>query len=87
MIKMNQKTLVWVAILGGGAYVAYMILFQKKMYAQAISNSGKYSGGIDSLLTFDKAYLKAWASAVKSGNSTFFLDGREYITDGGRAKK
>jgi hypothetical protein len=84
---MNNKTLLWVAILGGASYVAYMLLFQKKMYAQTIVNSGKYSGGVNSLLDFDKLFLKAWSKASKSGNATFIFNGKEYNTEGGRAKK
>jgi hypothetical protein len=87
MIKMNQKTLVWVAILGGGAYVAYMILFQKKIYAQAIINAGNYSASLNKLMEFDKPFLKPWANASKLGNPTFMFDGKEYITNGGRAKR
>jgi hypothetical protein len=84
---MNTKTIVWVGVFAGAGYVAYIVLFQKKMFAKAIVNSGNYSKGVDSLLEFDKSFLKPWANASKSGNPTFIFNGKEYNTNGGRAKK
>jgi hypothetical protein len=84
---MDKKTIIWAIAIGGVGYGAYWYLRNtKKAYATAIVKGGA-SSGYETLLTFDKPYLKAWSMAVKSKQPTFNYNGLIYNTQGGSVKK
>jgi hypothetical protein len=84
---MNKKTIIWVLAFGGISYGAYWYMKNtKKSYATIIVRGGG-STGYETLLTFDKPYLKAWSIAVKSKQPTFNYNGLTYNTQGGSTKK
>jgi hypothetical protein len=84
---MNKKTIFFAIAIGGVGYGAYWYLRNtKKAYATTIVKGGA-SSGYETLLKFDKPYLKAWSMAVKSKQPTFNYNGLIYNTQGGSVKK
>ena len=84
---MDKKVIIWTIILAGVGCGAYKYLTSTvKAYATTIAASGSASN-LDVLLTFDKAYLKAWATAVKAKQPTFNYNGLIFNTQGGSTKK
>jgi hypothetical protein len=84
---MDKKTIIWVLAFGGIGYGAYWYMKNtKKAYATIIVRGGA-SNGYETLLTFDKPYLKAWSIAVKSKQPTFMYNGLLMNTQGGATKK
>ena len=84
---MDKKTIIWVLAFCGIGYGAYWYMKNtKKAYATIIVKGGA-SAGYETLLTFDKPYLKAWSIAVKSKQPTFMYNGLTMNTQGGATKK
>jgi hypothetical protein len=84
---MDKKVIIWAIAIGGVGYGAYWYLTNTvKAYASAIVKGGA-SSGYETLLTFDKPYLKAWATAVKAKQDTFTYNGLIFNTQGGSTKK
>ena len=84
---MDKKVIIWTIIVAGVGFGAYKYLTNTvKAYATTIASSGSASN-LDVLLTFDKPYLKAWASAVKAKQPSFNYNGLIYNTQGGSVKK
>ena len=84
---MDKKTIIWVLAFGGIGYGAYWYMKNtKKAYATIIVRGGA-SNGYETLLTFDKPYLKAWSIAVKSKQPTIMYNGLLMNTQGGATKK
>lgn len=69
-------------MMGTGAYFLYTT--SKRYYASVIAKAGH--GAMDKLLQMDKAYLKPYAKAIKSGSDTFTVDGKVFDGKTGRAK-
>lgn len=85
---MNKKTLLYVGIYAVVAYGGwYLYSNTKKAYANKILKAGLAGGGEAPLLQFDKGFLKAWAGAAKSGQTTFMYNGVSYNSKGGKAVK
>jgi hypothetical protein len=71
------------------AFVAYQLFFAKgkKFYAQYLVNKAFYKSGLDNLLDLGgEEFLKAWYEAAKINAPEFTLNGKTYITQGGKAK-
>jgi len=84
---MDKKVIIWTVVLAGVGFGAYMYFSNTvKAYASAIVKGGA-SSGYETLLTFDKPYLKAWAMAVKAQQPTFNYNGLVFNTQGGSTKK
>lgn len=83
----TNKTLIYIAAYAVVGYVVYSYFFSKKHYAKIILNSGKYSGTINDLMSFDTSYVKAWSKAIKNGEPAFFLAGKSYDTETGKRQK
>jgi hypothetical protein len=84
---MDKKVIIWTVVFAGIGFGAYMYLSNsKKSYATIIVRGGA-SSGYETLLTFDKPYLKAWAMAVKTKQPTFTYNGLIFNTQGGSTKK
>jgi|LakMenEpi03Aug12_1017415.scaffolds.fasta_scaffold01103_3 hypothetical protein len=75
-------------ILAVGAYFLYsrVKLNQKVGDVDAIISSGN-SSNKPVLLTFQKEFLSAWASAIKQSIPTFVFENKTYNTKGGKAIK
>jgi len=84
MIKMNQKTLVWVAILGGAGYGIWWMVKNMHVTPREKNILTIFGGNFDG---FQDEFLKAWAGAKKANSPEFTFNGKVYLTDGGRAKK
>jgi len=69
-------------MMGTGAYLLYT--HTKRYYAGVIAKAGH--GSIDDLMKLDKAYLKPYAKAIKSGADTFTVNGKTFDGKTGRAK-
>lgn len=82
-----NKTLGWVLAYGLIGYGAYYLLTKKKRDAKAIAFSGNTTGSIEKLMTFDSAFLSAWAAAAKKNEAQFTYQGKVFVTKGGTAKK
>lgn len=82
-----NKTLGWVLVYGLIGYGAYYLITKKKRDAKTIAFSGNTTGSIDKLMTFDAAFLSAWAAAVKRKDAQFTYQNKLYVTKGGSAKK
>jgi hypothetical protein len=84
---MDKKVIIWTVVLAGVGFGAYMYFSNTvKAYASIIVKGGA-SSGYETLLTFDKPYLKAWAMAVKAQQPTFNYNGLVFNTQGGSTKK
>jgi CO dehydrogenase/acetyl-CoA synthase gamma subunit (corrinoid Fe-S protein) len=84
---MNNNTKGIIAVGVVAAIVLAVILItkdKKESYAMTIIKAGK-AGNYLSLITFDVEFLKAWAEAVKNKQDTFFVQGRNHNTQGGRS--
>jgi hypothetical protein len=78
------STMLWVLIIGGGSFAFYKYYWDsQKRYAQLIIKNGYYKSDISNLLSYDKAYVKAWAKAAQIHSSTFSYNGVDYNTNGG----
>jgi predicted nucleic-acid-binding protein len=87
---MNNNTKGIVAVGVVGAIVLAVILLtkdKKASYAMTIIKAGKYNSSYNDLISFDKEFLKAWADAVKNKQDTFFVQGKNHNTQGGRSTK
>lgn len=85
--------LVTASIIGIGGYFVYKTKFwvrKPKTKIEAISlivSTGNSTNVNNTLSTFGEDYLLAWGEAIVNKKETFLLNGKEYITKGGKAKK
>ena len=85
---MSKKALLYIGIYAVVAYGGwYLYSNTKKAYARIILDSGMAGGGLEGLLPFGKNYLKPWAMAAKSKQSTFVFEGKTYNTKGGTIER
>lgn len=70
-------------MMGTGAYFLYTNT--KRYYASVIAKAG-HGGSVEDLMKLDKAYLKPYAKAIKSGSDTFTVNGKVFDGKTGRAK-
>jgi hypothetical protein len=86
---MNKNSLITSVVVIGGLTALYFAFIHKgkKWAIKTIIETGNYSLGKDGLSGFDTPYLKAWGLSAKQGNPTFFYQGKEYVTKGGRIKQ
>lgn len=80
----NAKAVAVVIGVGVALYVTYRLAFAKQIFATSIVKSGKATN-YKTLMTFDVAYLKDWAKAIKEGAEQFIHKGKTYKTEGGKA--
>lgn len=86
MNKTTKGIITVVAVLAIAGGVWYYTSQNKRAYATIILRSGKASN-YASLLTFDEPFLRSWAKATKRNLETFIHNGKEYLTQGGKAKQ
>ena len=84
---MKGKTILWIGVYAVVAYGAYYMFFSKDAYAKAIIKAGKYKGSVDDLKSFGMNFLRPWSKAAKANQPTFFFEGKNYNTQGGKAVK
>lgn len=83
---MNDNTKGAIAVIGllsVGAAAYFFFKDKKKKYARVIIDSGNASN-MAILITFGEDYLKAWAKAIKKGESTFSVGSNNYNVKGGK---
>ena len=92
---MKNKTyiLVAMAILGVGGYFIYKEYKKRKTSTLTFEESldiivnSKNASNRETLSTFDKPYVIAWANGVLAKSKTFSYNGKEYNTQGGKSVK
>lgn len=87
-MKTGMKLAIGAAVLAAG-YYAYKNIYQNTTYwaKQVMMYGGTKGGTLEKLASFDKDYLKAWATALKAKTDKFTLNGKEYWTEGGGSVK
>lgn len=82
----NVKGFLFVAVLVGGAYLAYKHFGPNKNSQVAYLVKNNFTTGTTSdLMAFGEAYIEAWYNAAKSGQPTFTLNQKSYSTKGGKS--
>jgi hypothetical protein len=84
---MNKKTAIWIGVYALIGYGAYYMLFSKSANIKKIISSGASTGTPEQLSQFDAGFIREWARAAKSGNTSFMYKQKSYFTKGGRAVK
>jgi hypothetical protein len=92
---MKNKKYIWltIAILGVGGYFIYKEYKKPKSSTLTFEESldiiieGKNASNRESLSTFDKPFVIAWANGVLAKAKTFSYNGKEYNTQGGTSVK
>ena len=80
----NVKGIATVVLVGAVVAGLYLHFNKSKISnAQTIVKLGGHTS-VATLLTFDEAYVTAWAKALSKGSTTFQYQNKSYYTDGGK---
>lgn len=77
----NVTGIIVVAVVGAGLYFAWRTMTSRKRDALTVLSRGKE---LQTLLGFDKGYVKNWADAVKKKRPDFTFNGKKYSTETGK---